>query len=172
MGTGAVLSARPRPKDVVAIWCNIQMSEAKIQETKQQLIDLLGQKASVDFLRIEGRVALNEKERVLLDNGSSLPGTPMSPSTPAGRSSRNKADKVARNLFGRQRDRALSDTDAYFARSTRHQPRAGMMSEADSPCFSSSSHADDGFNWESTRARQARRQADLDELRALLPSPN
>ena len=57
--------------------------------------------------------------------------------------------QVARNLFGKSRDRALSDTDALFAprlrRSTHHH------SGGESPAFSTSSPVEDGFNWESSR---------------------
>jgi hypothetical protein len=163
--TGAVLSARPRPKDVVSIWCNVQMSDAEIRTVKEQLCDLLGPGASVDFLRIEARVALNQKERTILDSGSSLPSTPMSPYTPTTRKhSKQRGEPVVRNLFGKPRDRALSDTDALFA----PRPRATRGTYSGG---STSSNADEGFNWENSRARQARRQADLEELRALVPSP-
>jgi hypothetical protein len=72
--TGAVVSSRSRAKDAVSIWSNVELASADVETVKLQLQELLGSGVmTVEFLEINGRIAMNNTERLKLSKGVPAP---------------------------------------------------------------------------------------------------
>jgi hypothetical protein len=188
--TGAVVSSRSRAKDAVSIWSNVELASDDVETIKRQLQELLGSGVTVDFLQIDGRIAMNDTERLKLSNGGPVPrnGSGLAKSSrqktarvrsrcclpdhhfapsPASRSVLSLLSRpyargcVQRALFG-QPPRARAKSDTHLTQP--HVIATEAHQYSDFERISSSSEAR-----ESHEHAAARRISDFEELQELLP---
>jgi len=153
--TGAVVSSRSRAKDAVSIWSNVELASDDVETIKRQLQELLGSGVTVDFLQIDGRIAMNDTERLKLSNGGPVPRN----GSGLAKSSRQKTARRA--LFG-QPPRARAKSDTHLTQPNVIATEAHQYSDFER--ISSSSEAR-----ESHEHAAARRISDFEELQELLP---